>query len=519
MKLLMRNSLLISIALVSIGVRWGCYVDTLFVYNIHCVQKIPEQYIVKRWTKKAMCSHVSDEETCEDVKVVPSAVWRVQMVRKYVQLVTSCQEDLLARNEVEYTFQMLREKVESVMGPIHVDDVEVGEEAKEEGDEEGFINNSKIARKKGERNYRPKSTVEKACHKAKSWKKKVDKYKDEARATVQKLVVEVLDDDGDPLVYTHPTTQGPNLSVLSKKKNVQSKNSKATTNASHSSSANVFGDGFRTGSQASNGKGFKNSNPSTKSTQQFSANVFEGESSNNFPSSNSSQPSSSKASNTFSTNNVQPSSRNMSRSTPSPFSNVFGHQASTNSSHASSSKASNFFPTTKPPLSNVFGFQASTNFPASVAQSSSRNVFEGQLSNNFPGPNSSQPSASKASKTIPRTNAQPSSVCGCQAKNTKSFSRATQPSLSNVHGHQASTNFPATGSQSSAKIVSSVSQAKKRKVSEVNHNRSFRYETSKWAQYFDAGRNARNEGSRASGYSNVSNYDAMLSMFDKTSNS
>ena len=165
---------------------------SLRIYNIHCVQKIPEQYIVKRWTKKAMCSHVSDEEPCEDVKVVPSAVWRVQMVRKYVQLVTSCQDDLLARNEVEYTFQMLREKVESVMGPIHIDEVEVGEEAKEEGDEEGFINNPKIARKKGERNYRPKSTVEKACNKAKGWKKKVDKYKDEARVTVQKLVVEVI---------------------------------------------------------------------------------------------------------------------------------------------------------------------------------------------------------------------------------------------------------------------------------------------------------------------------------------
>ncbi|XP_021749388.1 uncharacterized protein LOC110715121 [Chenopodium quinoa] len=36
---------------------------SLRIYNIHCVQKIPEQNIVKRWTKKAMCSHVSDEET------------------------------------------------------------------------------------------------------------------------------------------------------------------------------------------------------------------------------------------------------------------------------------------------------------------------------------------------------------------------------------------------------------------------------------------------------------------------
>ena len=166
---------------------WLLCSHSIRIYNIHCVQKIPEQYIVKRWTKKAMCSQVVDEDSDKHVNVIPSAVWRAQMCRKFVQLVTSCQDYVEARGEVELYFDILREKVESVRSPIEFVDVE-DDESCEEVDEDGqSIKDPKIKRKKGDRNYRPKSVVEKACNKARGWKMKVDKYKDEARATTEKM--------------------------------------------------------------------------------------------------------------------------------------------------------------------------------------------------------------------------------------------------------------------------------------------------------------------------------------------
>ncbi|XP_021761028.1 protein FAR1-RELATED SEQUENCE 5-like [Chenopodium quinoa] len=251
-------------------------------------------YIVKRWTKTAMCSHVVDEETIDE-NVVASSVRRAQMTRKFVQLVTSCQDYVEARAKIEYTFDILREKVESVRGPILFDD---GEEEVEEVSKEAY-------------------------NKSKGWKKKVDKYKDEVKATTTEKFFQVLDDDGDPMIYSHPTEPGSNLNVLPKQKNFQ---------------------------------------PSTKGVD--------------------------------------------------------------GPPRTEKSNKSNY-----------------------TAQSSC-----------VPPKNSSNPSSSNDLKL------------------------------------------------------------KKRKHPEVNSNRSFQYEKSKWYQYFDAGRNARNEGSsNASTSSNVSHYDEMLSMFDKTS--
>ncbi|XP_021746642.1 protein FAR1-RELATED SEQUENCE 7-like [Chenopodium quinoa] len=204
--------------------------------------EIPEEYIVKRWTKTAMCSHVVDGDVVQE-NVISSSIWRAHMLRKFIQLVTSCQDHLEARVEIEYTFEMLREKVESVRGPIDFDEEEEVQEVENDAQP---IQNPKVIRKKGERNDRPKSTIEKACNKAKGWKKKVDKYKDEVKATVQK-VFQVLDDDGDPLTYSHPTTKDSSLNVLPKQMNGQSsmgngrQPSKKNTNTSKPSSSSQFG--------------------------------------------------------------------------------------------------------------------------------------------------------------------------------------------------------------------------------------------------------------------------------------
>ncbi|XP_021770663.1 protein FAR1-RELATED SEQUENCE 5-like [Chenopodium quinoa] len=93
------------------------------------------------------------------------------------------QDYVKSRAEIEFTFNMLREKVERVRGPINFDGGEEVEEVPKEGQP---IQNRKTNRKKkGKRNDKRKSTVEKACNKSKGWKKKVDKYKDEMKATAK----------------------------------------------------------------------------------------------------------------------------------------------------------------------------------------------------------------------------------------------------------------------------------------------------------------------------------------------
>ncbi|XP_021848740.2 protein FAR-RED IMPAIRED RESPONSE 1-like [Spinacia oleracea] len=89
----------------------------LRIYSIHCVAMLPEQYILKRWTKAAMCSAVVDEQSSKE-NVVPASVWRFQTMRKFVHLVTSCQDFLEARVEIDTAFDLLRQKVESVRGAI-----------------------------------------------------------------------------------------------------------------------------------------------------------------------------------------------------------------------------------------------------------------------------------------------------------------------------------------------------------------------------------------------------------------
>ncbi|XP_021715702.1 uncharacterized protein LOC110683620, partial [Chenopodium quinoa] len=82
---------------------------SLRVYHLHCVRNIPQEYIMKRWTKAAMCSH-GIEEPILRTNVVATSVWRSQTIRKFVKLITSCQNSLNARAEVECYFNLLKEK-------------------------------------------------------------------------------------------------------------------------------------------------------------------------------------------------------------------------------------------------------------------------------------------------------------------------------------------------------------------------------------------------------------------------
>ncbi|XP_056695552.1 protein FAR1-RELATED SEQUENCE 5-like [Spinacia oleracea] len=132
----------------------------LRIYSIHCIGVLPKQYILKKWAKAAMCSTIVDEQFSK-ANVVPASVWRFQTMRKFVRLVTSCQDFLESRVEIDTAFDLLRQK---------------------------------------------------ACNKKKAWRKHAEKHAEKVNAKAQAFVQE-LDGLGNLLIYSHPSS-GSKLRVL-----------------------------------------------------------------------------------------------------------------------------------------------------------------------------------------------------------------------------------------------------------------------------------------------------------------
>ncbi|XP_056692170.1 protein FAR1-RELATED SEQUENCE 9-like [Spinacia oleracea] len=154
----------------------------LRIYSIHCVAMLPEQYILKRWTKAAMCSAVVDEQSSK-VNVVPASVWRFQTMRKFVRL-------------SRLRALMFLVTMERMVHPLKI---------------------QKSVGKKGETNERPKGIVEnewcyKECNKKKTWRKRAEKHAENVKAKAQASVQE-FDALGNPLLYSHPSS-GSELRVL-----------------------------------------------------------------------------------------------------------------------------------------------------------------------------------------------------------------------------------------------------------------------------------------------------------------
>ncbi|XP_021731731.1 protein FAR1-RELATED SEQUENCE 1-like isoform X2 [Chenopodium quinoa] len=180
----------------------------LRIYHMNCVHKIPDDYICKRWTKAAMCSHGLDEPTMK-TNVVSTSVWRTQTLRKFVKLVTSCQHSLNARAEVECYFNLLKEKIESVTGTIDFNEPVEGIEIVDHE-----VKNPAKSRPIGERNYRPKSNLEKAYNKARGqWLKKKSVYTPYKRSKGQ-AVVQELDENGCPISYANSLADPNELIVI-----------------------------------------------------------------------------------------------------------------------------------------------------------------------------------------------------------------------------------------------------------------------------------------------------------------
>ncbi|XP_021747450.1 protein FAR1-RELATED SEQUENCE 5-like [Chenopodium quinoa] len=185
---------------------------SLRVYHLHCERNIPQEYIMKQWTKASMCSHGIEEPTLR-TNVVATSVWRSQTIRKFVKLITSCQNSLNARAEVECYFNLLKEKGESVSGVI-----DFSEPIKEVEIVDLEIKNPPKARPKGERNVRPKSILEKQCNKAKgNFKRKKSMYTPYKRG-IGKAVVQELDENGCVITYANSISDPTECIVLSNKR-------------------------------------------------------------------------------------------------------------------------------------------------------------------------------------------------------------------------------------------------------------------------------------------------------------
>ncbi|KAL2935598.1 Linoleate 13S-lipoxygenase 3-1 chloroplastic [Bienertia sinuspersici] len=134
-----------------------------------------------------MCTRIDgDHETRE--AVIESSVWRIQTIRNFISLVNSSQHDIATRNVVDSTYKELKVKVSSLIG-------QVDESITLEDVENMLYPNIKDPpkkRKKGTKDKRPKSTLEKQCNKLKghikAWKNRAEQASIKTRATAQESV-------------------------------------------------------------------------------------------------------------------------------------------------------------------------------------------------------------------------------------------------------------------------------------------------------------------------------------------
>ena len=127
-----------------------CY-HCLRIFNVHCVPKVSDQYILKHWTRPARPLRVVKEPVSGNAFCVPDSIWRIQIHRQFKAL-------LLARQLCEEVFAKLKVDVGVVVDSAYVYDTENDQQSSASNQ---IIGNLKGFRKKGQRNVRRKSTSEK----------------------------------------------------------------------------------------------------------------------------------------------------------------------------------------------------------------------------------------------------------------------------------------------------------------------------------------------------------------------
>ncbi|CAH9129710.1 unnamed protein product [Cuscuta epithymum] len=138
----------------------------LRIYHIHCVEVIPDCYVLKRWTRSAKCVPTEQIYASSGTSNVLPSVWRMQMQKKFHKLLCSSDSNSAARHFCEESFTKLKVDVEEQVGSIYFSDSESSTVGLGSA-----ISNPKSSRKKGERNVRRKSLIEIKTNQARAKKK------------------------------------------------------------------------------------------------------------------------------------------------------------------------------------------------------------------------------------------------------------------------------------------------------------------------------------------------------------
>ena len=199
---------------------------SLRVLHLNNITYIPKRYIMKRWTKAAMCTRVDDNVVAES-GVTPSNVWRLHIIRTFIRLADRAQIDLSSRTVIEEAIDECTNKIDlllrkdesenqessntdcqstvtqdqgdgNLLEPQEVNEECVPQTEDVNGKQKAVvqveIKDPIKRRKKGQRNTRPKSTQEKITNKLKgqkikSWKRKttrgVSKLKQKAQTMIK----------------------------------------------------------------------------------------------------------------------------------------------------------------------------------------------------------------------------------------------------------------------------------------------------------------------------------------------
>ncbi|KAJ8442023.1 hypothetical protein Cgig2_007861 [Carnegiea gigantea] len=139
------------------------------VLHVCCVKQVPDQYIIRRWSKGIKDGQTVDWGTYNGKEHVGcSSVWKMQMMRKMNSIIIASQMNKNATAHCEKYCMELKEVIEFDVGSIHI--AEDGQE--KDSNSLPNVLNPPGSRQKDVRNKRFKSTVEKKCDQVKQKKSK-----------------------------------------------------------------------------------------------------------------------------------------------------------------------------------------------------------------------------------------------------------------------------------------------------------------------------------------------------------
>ena len=139
----------------------------LRMFNMCCVQKILEKYILDRWKKNINgYEGANDARSFHNYAGTSSYVWRLQMMQKFTKLITASATNARTRALCQDLFQKAKEAIEMDIGPI------CHNGSKDENvNTSGTVQNPTGLREKGQKNKRKVSIAKKKSNQVKARKK------------------------------------------------------------------------------------------------------------------------------------------------------------------------------------------------------------------------------------------------------------------------------------------------------------------------------------------------------------